>query len=185
MKKNLLVFSVIFILFSCQQSRLGNTKNTVAINGVIRNAGTSIIEIGDYSAQINGQGQFNLEFSLQEAGYFTLEFGETVNLFLTPGDRLTLETGAAGLLENLSFSGQGAGVNNFLVEQTLRDREHNQAIAPIVNQIFSLDEDAFIAKLDVFNSKFLNPLDKFLEKNRAPPLCRGENVCRQDGGCRQ
>jgi len=58
-------------------------------------------------------------------------------------------------------------VNNFLKTCTLNEEEHSSSIAPIINQIFSLSEEEFAAKLDSFNALFLDPLNIFLAAHPA------------------
>ncbi len=165
MKKLKIGIVVVLLIISCRPS--GDKKNgeTVNLSGTVRNAKNNSVKIGENSVRLDEQGAFKYQFNLNEAGYFIFDSGEKFSLFITPGDNLFLETDMENFLSTLSFSGEGAAVNNFLKNQTVREEEHSSSIAPLIDQIFSLEEEEFVAKLDSFNALFLNPLNEFLKEH--------------------
>ena len=162
MKKLMVVSAVVFFLLSCQPAGDKKIGETVSLSGIIQKTKMDSIKIGENSVPLDEKGAFFFQFNLKEADYFTFDCGEKFSLFISPGDSIFLEADMENFLSTLSFSGKGATVNNFLKTQTLLEDEHSSSIAPIINQIFSLNEEEFAAKLDSFNALFLDPLNEFL-----------------------
>lgn len=158
--------ALVFILGSCLPVGDRDPGETVTLSGILHKTQTETIKVGENVARLDEQGNFSLHFNLLKADYFTLDCGEKFPLFITPGDNIVLEADMENFLSSLNFSGQGSAVNNFLKNQTLREEEHSQSIAIQINQIFALNEDKFVAKLDSFNALFLNPLNEFLTAHK-------------------
>lgn len=158
----MILIAAVFFLMSCRPAVDREIRGTVSLSGTLQNTKSNSIKIGENSVLLDEKGVFNLQFDLNKADYFILDCGEKFSLFITPGDNITLEANMENFLSTLNFTGVGADVNNFLKDQTLLEEEHSSSIAPIINQIFSLNEEEFTAKLDSFNALFLNPLNEFL-----------------------
>ena len=162
MNRPLALVAVFCMLFSCQPTVKGKREKTVVLSGTIHNTDRETVKIGEYSAALDDLGLFSLRFELEEADYFLFDCGEKFTLFLSPGDEIFLEANLDSFLPSLSFSGEGAAVNNYLKTKSILEEEHSQKIAPVINQIFSLGEGEFVAKLDSFQTLFLEPLNEFL-----------------------
>ncbi len=77
---------------------------------------------------VDANGRFRLVVPLAEAGAATLETGDEVtDLWLTPGDNLTLTLDARQFDETVKYAGTGARINNYLAAEVLGEEALDEA----------------------------------------------------------
>lgn len=163
MKKLLLLFQAsLFIAYGLSVG-IAKSNHTASISGIIKNAKYNHVKIGDRLAKVDGKGYFELSLDLREADYFTLWHGKEILLFLTPGDHITLTLDADDFFNTMKFSGKGADVNNFLADLAILNEKH---IRPLdFEELFSLDEDSFLAKIESLEATYQQALDSFFNSH--------------------
>ncbi len=169
--KKLHLIIIVIILSACCQTKEKNKINTVIITGTIENAKADFVTIKSQSEEesipdsafLDTNGYFMLKINMANADYYTFKHGhESANLFLIPGDSIYLTLNTEKFDESLKFEGKGAEINNFLIRKFLL----NEKIEMEAQQLYSLEEDEFIAKTDSVNTVLKNHLDKFLNSNK-------------------
>lgn len=80
-----------------------------------------------------------------ESGYYRLSHDkESASIYLSPGDSINVTLNFEEFDESLTYSGNGAGNNNYLARKYLVEEKANFDVA----KIFALEENEFISKLD-------------------------------------
>lgn len=105
------------------------------------------------------KGNFVLEIPLEEASVLELVHGdESVPLYLEPGFDLTLSFTGGKMQKTLSFGGQGANENDYLLQHTTRfDEEEDYQVLP---DNIKLTEAEFLEFLAYRKEDQLRQLDK-------------------------
>ncbi len=149
MKKLSFLFIPLFLILSCNNQEKAVT--TAKIGGQISRFDTDLILIkndkGDItdSVFVDDQGFYLLSKEIEKPGYHTFSYNDNnISLFLDKGFDLTLNFDAGDLAAPIKFDGKGSLENNYLQEmKSLRDE-----LQLSTKELFSLDETAFVAKLD-------------------------------------
>lgn len=113
-----LIAVVFLFLFSCKNKPNEYLPATTVLEGQLTSAEAPLIYIDANQtpkAPIDPSGNFVIQCTLDKPGIYPVHIGEAYfNIFLVPGDRLTV-TGDVTDLGNLRFKGSHAVENNYLI----------------------------------------------------------------------
>ncbi len=168
-RKYYFLIAIIGILTSC------GPRNTASIDGTIQNIDADLISFSSpnsiYEFQVDTLGKFNGTIHLEEAQYFSLNFGGRFgNIYLEPGDQLNISFDAQNLAGTLKFNGKGAEENNYLALAV-----NQQSKLPTYDELIMMSERLFLAQLDSIHKKKLELLNlnasqfntSFIEREKA------------------
>ncbi len=147
-KKLLLIFTLVFTLFSCKNSD-NEFPNTTWIGGEIVNP------VGDYvifyqggyvidSLKLDDQNHFLYKVENLKAGLYSFSHKEFQVFYLEPSDSLMIRVNTIDFDESLSFTGTGAERNTFLIEMFLL----NEAEIELMPKLYKLPPLDFELALD-------------------------------------
>jgi thiol-disulfide isomerase/thioredoxin len=171
---------VLTLLAACSKSDKntleGSVENqTVQISGQITNPNGKEVTVSfqplhfslqaaTHNAALDSNGQFSLKLPAEEAGYVTLQHGkERTTLYLHPGDQLKVNLDTEKFDESLKYEGEGAQINNYLVQRYLLDEEMMQ-LGP--EGAFALETQAFMDQNDDWHQKNLKLLDSMVNEEK-------------------
>lgn len=162
--RKLLFALPLLALFACSQKQ--EEVNTSILAGKIENSVTEFVTLTHNdvvdTAQVDSNGVFQLTFTIEEEAYASFLHGrESANIFVTPGDSTYLTLNPKEFDETLVYSGDGAAINNFLVQTLLLQEQ----ILPNSRAYFALDKEAFLAKNDSIQTVLRANLDEFIKSN--------------------
>jgi acetyl esterase/lipase len=166
MRKSLIIIPIILFFVFNIYAQPKEADHNIFINGTIINTKSDHVKIGNYTTAIDESGNFEIRFGIKEADFFIFEHNEKIPLFLTPGDHLHLTLDAEDFINSLHFSGRGADVNNFIKNMELLDRANDFYVRLFFKDIFSSNENEYVAKLNAITDFFRKPLEKFLNSHR-------------------
>ena len=160
--KNLILFSLVCILFACNNSEQQN--NAVSLEGTITNPTAEnfrlITKDSTYTIDLDSLNHFKITFPLNESEYMKFWHGpEYGKLFLKPGDDIKLALDGSNFDATLAFTGEGAMENNYLIQSLL----YEQSLGIDTRTIFSLDKKNFFKQLDSLNQLAQTFTDNFVE----------------------
>ncbi|MFC5044342.1 TlpA family protein disulfide reductase [Aquimarina hainanensis] len=117
MKKQIVLVTLMATLFSCKKEEK-KAVDYVLISGNIQHHKEDNLILykdgGIQKIEIEKDGTF-LDTLKLEQGYYVLYNGKKgANLFLTPGDNINITVDVDNFDESISFTGEGAGENNYL-----------------------------------------------------------------------
>jgi thiol-disulfide isomerase/thioredoxin len=153
MKKIILAFAIITILYSCKKE----AANYVLFSGKISNINPtdSILSIKnnifEKEITINKEGFFNDTIIIKSAGYYTLSINsENVGFaFLRNGFNVHLNTNRSTFFESSKYIGFGANSINFLLSQYKLSKTFGNPRA-----LFTLKKEAFLKKINAMKNSF-------------------------------
>ena len=128
----------------------GTVSNTAATKALLKNA--------DFEKEIalQADGKFSDTLRLPDNGFYSLTIGrESTALYLKNGDSLNLTVDTTQFDESLSYSGDGAMENNYLVKKYL----NNEAALNDAAAFYALEEAPYKAKLQEMKNANLSALD--------------------------
>ena len=139
------MLSIVF--FSCQQD---SEKTYSLISGTIVNntAENVIIRNNDFEAKIpiSADGTFSDTLHLNHNGFYQLFVGrEQTGIYLEKGQDLNVSLNTEQFDESLEYSGDLAKPNSYLAKKYLWNEQHLN-----YEELFSLEENAFISKLEAY-----------------------------------
>jgi VCBS repeat-containing protein len=152
-------------LFACNQK----DPSQVQFNGTIENPEGKTIVVNSSSQSdtltLDENGNFQGTLSLSKATYATLKHGkENTKMFLIPGKDLQIKLNTQEFDESLTYEGENADINNYLAKLFLL----NETITPDIRKLFSMEEAAFISKIDSIYEVKLRLFNEL--KNQNPKL---------------
>ena len=168
-KNYLFVLLAISIFLSCNQSQ----KTEVIIQGNIVNPMGNIIqlvgpgEMEDGTLSLNFQRETNIDengnfidtLNLKSSGYFFFIHGrERTQLFLEPGNKLTINLDSRKFDESITFSGDGSENNTYLKKRFLY--QENNGVNVI--ELSKLESKEYLNQIDSLKQWELN----FLKENQ-------------------
>ena len=138
----------LFSITGCATDESTPQVQRTVIHGIITNpAGNNAsISIADtsYKTELDAEGKFTLVFNLDEPDYARLRIGPEYTIsYLQPGDSVELRLDATQFDQTLSYSGNGAEINNYMAAKMVRNLELNAAGNP-----YLMDEAAFVEKMN-------------------------------------
>lgn len=178
MKRLLFLALPLLFIFSCKNAENPPTvvppvietiaeipkPQKVTITGIIENpVGTDAEIRGDGIEDMKGlnvnlvDGKFNMEFFLREPTNLSFRHGqETANLYLKPGDEVTLTLNPKQFDETIRLSGKGAAESNYLFKKYLLRESQGE-----MKDIFSLSSSEFSAKIDLMKKENIENLKNY------------------------
>jgi len=73
------------------------------------------IQIDNITAEISGDGSFQLNMDVEKPSFYTLRYGnEDMIIYLEPGDSIDISFDAKNISSSLRFKGKLAQINSFL-----------------------------------------------------------------------
>ena len=155
MKKLILLLTVIS-LFACQNQE---NPTYVLINGTVENSNANSVKLFGNNFEkemaISDQGNFSDTLNITNNGYYTLRIGrESTPLYLTKGNTVGVTINANEFDETVKYTGSLAPENNYLAGKFLL----SETGMP-VDQMYSLDETAFMKEINQLNEKYLSNLN--------------------------
>ena len=168
-KNYLFVLLAISIFLSCNQSQ----KTEVIIQGNIVNPMGNIVqlvgpgEMEDGTLSLNFQRETNIDengnfidtLNLKSSGYFFFIHGrERTQLFLEPGNKLTINLDSRKFDESITFSGDGSENNTYLKKRFLY--QENNGVDVI--ELSKLESKEYLNQIDSLKQWELN----FLKENQ-------------------
>lgn len=156
MKKIITIALISALFISCET---GTKEKTVVISGTIENVDLDSVYIfneGFRKSIAFENGKFKDTLTISQSAYFTFSAGrERTQLFLKPGDNLTISTDMEEFDEKLTYSGSAANENNFLAQKQLKEEA---LIYLDPNAFFSVEAPIFKSKLQELKSSQLDEL---------------------------
>ncbi|MEM9022900.1 MAG: TlpA disulfide reductase family protein [Bacteroidota bacterium] len=155
MKHYLLAFPLLAFI-GCAPDSTDNASaenevnNTVILNGTLANHTGGLVklynpegEVAD-SAELSEQGDFALQFEVEEPGYYRFKYKEYATLYLNGGDSLHMTLDMAEFDESLTFSGRGAGPSQYIIARLLLE----EGMSSNLRELLALEVEEFITKTD-------------------------------------
>jgi thiol-disulfide isomerase/thioredoxin len=135
MKLYTLALLSVVLMWSCKPAAPENppTENNIHLSGVISNPTAEVVMLvgaNDFKleAPLDSTGTFHLEFNAEESGYYRFfHGGERSEVYLMPGFDLSLTLNTEEFDETITFTGEGAGYNNYLAGLYLLNEELDAA----------------------------------------------------------
>ena len=164
-KKLLPLFLSAFTLFSCDNNENDSKKNSW-IGGEIVNPKTDYVIITKDNVlldtlKLDKKNSFLYEVENTETGLYSFNHNEYQIFFLEPGDSLLLRVNTMDFDESLTYTGNGSGKNNLLMDFFLTNEEENHTVQPW----YQLDPATFEFKIDSLKQERIAKLDNFKIEN--------------------
>ncbi len=158
MKKILIILLPVLFIFSCQNSDSSTAEakvevkeapmEPVRIAGTIENALDEVVSLygGDVKVETpHTDGKFELNLELNKPTFLTFKHGsERSEIYLEPGDDITLTLNPEQFDETLKLAGKGAEESNYLLAKYLLNEKYSEKI----KENFSLEVPVFEAKME-------------------------------------
>ncbi len=160
MKNFFLLFSILFIIVSCNQS---NKK--INIHGSISDFNNEQITLSSdefkQQAVSDSTGHYDITFSAKSHGYYKLELEKKYEIYLEPGWNIKISVDEE---RKLIFEGEGALENNFFNANI----QYRDSILNAINYeaLFSSEKSEFIKKMNEYQSKLNKKLKNFQEEQK-------------------
>lgn len=104
--------------------------------------------------KVEGNGHFSTSFDVKEGMYQLFNGEEYTDLFLKNGYDLTLKLDAKKFDESVSYSGKGAGENNFLAQKIISDADFSY------DDLLASTPEEFTKKIDAKQNSDISKLEK-------------------------
>ena len=149
--KNLIIFGVLLLLFSCKEEA---ETSYVVFDGTIKNsiAEEAIISGKDFEVKllISEEGKFSDTLDIKENGYYELYINrERTAIYLEKGKTLIVNLDAMRFDETLAYGGELAEENNYLATKFLMDQNNKD-----FEKMYRLQADEFSRELSKQNAKY-------------------------------
>lgn len=145
MKKTILLLTLLLFQLS-----IYGQQNVIPISGTVEDPTIETLSITrfDYeplaSASLDSAGNFSMEVSIENDGYYMLNYGrETTYVYLHPNDQLTVTFNGQNFNETLQFSGSGALRNNYLIQKKRKDEKLTEDL----NAFYDVSESDFLKNI--------------------------------------
>jgi peroxiredoxin len=161
--KTILLFLLILPVYSCNEEKksckiIVEDGENMMISEVKLSSETKSFE------PVSENGHFIFSPQLKKSEYFVLTIGNrSFNLYLSPGDNISIPSGIGRPGNNSKFSGIGARLNNYILDEaSLSEKIQNNTN---FDSIYSLSPSSFIYCIDSLQNLRALSLIKFVEKN--------------------
>lgn len=165
---NLKLISLFSILVFCScQNNSDSVGKTTWIGGEIVNPKLDyVIMFKDDcvldTIKLNNDNFFLFESTDIKEGLYSFQHHEYQVFYINPGDSLMLRVNTVDFDESLTYSGDGAGRNNFLIEMFLLNEAENR----LMPEMYLLPPEDFQKKLDSLKSIRTDLYEDFVVKYR-------------------
>jgi len=164
MKKLSLCILSVIILAACNQNPSTEAAlQTTIISGKISNKASDKLYISSgenaHKIAVNEEGNFADTLELAEGFYSIRHARQVADLYITPGKNLNIDVDMKSFDESLKFEGEGATMNNYLAQKTLKSIENK----PDSRELYSLEETEFATKIAEMQASNINFLEEAQE----------------------
>lgn len=166
--KKLIYLIIAITFFACNKPK--DKVNTANIAGKISNSGETVLMIYDNNLvesvrdtiDVNEKGEFSFDLQVNGSDYFTLRYGRNRSkLFLHTGDSLNISFDADDFEETIKFSGKTSDYSNYLLKKAKLRKE----LQGDFQELFKLESDEFIAKIDSNYNQYKELLSESVKTN--------------------
>ncbi|NNK10416.1 MAG: transaldolase [Flavobacteriaceae bacterium] len=160
MNRLLLLSSLVFLTWSCQQNN-GNTNRVIFAGEIVNPTSENVIlfrgEEALDTALLDDDNRFSFSLdSVTEGLHHFVHRPESQYVYLENGDSLQIRLNTSDFDESLVYSGQGEEVNNFILEMYL-SREEEQSL---IQSLYYLEPGDFQVKIDSLRTSKLELFDQ-------------------------
>ena len=114
------------------------------------------------SAKLNENDHFSFKLEGIEEGLYHFDHSpELQYVYLQEGDSMLIRLNTMEFDESLVFSGQGAEINNFLIEMFLAHEEEEM----MIYDLYKLHPDEFSQKIDSLRAEKIEDLEELVKEN--------------------
>lgn len=158
MEQIFLIFITIINLVS-----LNSNDTTASISGIITNNTVEYVTLDEQTVPVTEDGVFRFEAPISTAQTFMLLVSDQpIRVHVEPGDNVQLSFDEQNLYRTLTFKGDSAPINRYL----LMEDGINYELAPVFKigqeewvALFQLDENAFLDQLDNYTQRYFEALE--------------------------
>jgi thiol-disulfide isomerase/thioredoxin len=165
--KILIAVSFVSVWVSCKNSSPKYKPTTTSIEGQITSAESPNIKflgIDEQNVTLDANGKFTLNTKLSQAGIYRLLLGyQAINIYLEPGNKVSFTSDFRNPA-NTKFTGDHATENNYLVAY---EKSKADALQDDFKSLYSLDQDAFLKKIEERTQKIIQHQQNYQKENEA------------------
>lgn len=154
------ILPVLFFILSC------SPEKESTISGVIQNLKEPHITINGQMIKVSSEGQFRHTAQLEKPEYFTLDFGEEIELYLYPGDLVEVKIDAERGLKSIKLSGSQQDINQHLLLQSQESLKLNEYFNKELPNIVRMEESDFVEKINSLWKPFNERLESLIEEKK-------------------
>jgi hypothetical protein len=151
-----------YFTFVCIGIASGQSKNKILFQARIENRNWDFIYIKDINyktkriIKINNSGYFTDQLELDNGIYFMFDGAEYFKIYLSNGYDLKITMDADDFRNTLLFSGIGADINNFLVQEAAQEVDYNYGLLSMgkkeeTDELINSKEKAALERLNIQN----------------------------------
>jgi peroxiredoxin len=165
MNKHLL-YIFVFVLAGCSQDKI-KSPNVFFAGEIVNPTSTKVFlfkndQVLD-SALLDEKNRFSFELPTITEGLHHFNHGpENQYIFLETGDSIQIRLNTIDFDESLVFSGEGAEINNFLIDLFLANEKEERLI---YSSYFDLEPDEFEEQIESLRDEKLTTLDELKSEN--------------------
>lgn len=152
---------ILSIFYSCKKE-----KATIIQGKIIQPAEELVLlrssendeDISD-TAKLDKEGNYFFRLMLEKPSFYQIRISNDLilDVFLTPGDELTLNVDMTQPFDQIKFSGKGEILNNFMIERVMSDKYQ----VPSYYNLLKMSEDEFRKTMDSILEFRTNDLENF------------------------
>jgi acetyl esterase/lipase len=157
---------ILAILVICLCLIYCNQEKESTISGVIQNLDATSLVIDEQTISLDESEQFRYTTQLSNPSYITLNFGKEIYLYLRPGDRVAVDIDANKDLSSIKISGDRREINRFLIQQSHESLKVNEYFNKDFQNIVTIAEKDYAAKMDALWEPFHNRLEGLIEEHK-------------------
>ncbi|NNC61363.1 MAG: transaldolase [Eudoraea sp.] len=169
MNKLLLLSTLVFLTWSCQQNK-GNANRVIFAGEIVNPTSDQVVlfkgEQALDTAVLDKDNRFSFSLdSVAEGLHHFVHRPESQYIYLENGDSLQIRLNTSDFDESLVFSGQGEEINNFILEMFLSREEEEE----MVQSFYELEPGDFQVKIDSLRDSKLDLFEQIqTEFNLSP-----------------
>ncbi len=137
-----------------------------SVTGIVRNIEADHITVNGHEVDLDRSDRFAYTWVHKDPNYVKLDFGQTLWLYLKPGDSVDVEIDASKEIESIAVRGDSLEINRFLVQDSHESARASEYFSHNFRDIFLLDEEGFRQKIDEIWSPFAERFDSFIQEKK-------------------
>jgi len=150
------ILALVALSFSCKGER------QTVITGKILNSQMDGFTIDQQTIELSPKGDFHHSLLLEKPAYILIDFGQELELYVRPGDQLSLQIDLEAGLKSIKTSGGPEEINRFLIDLAVDSQESGESFNQNFAEIVSLEEKAFVEKIDSLWRPFEEKAEAFI-----------------------
>ncbi|MBT8284784.1 MAG: transaldolase, partial [Flavobacteriaceae bacterium] len=169
MNKLLLLSTLVFLTWSCQQNK-GNANRVIFAGEIVNPTSDQVVlfkgEQALDTAVLDKDNRFSFSLdSVAEGLHHFVHRPESQYIYLENGDSLQIRLNTSDFDESLVFSGQGEEINNFILEMFLSREEEED----LVQSFYELEPGDFQVKIDSLRDSKLDLFEQIHTEFKLSP----------------